>query len=109
MLLIYCYQPPRRWCSHSIATILTFLACGFFLHDVFYMVPLLLRDGIITFPFVTVWFAIIAFGVVAAELVGINFIRLPRTARIPIHIGYLMSTFLITRYVGNRITFFDRG
>ena len=92
-----------------MAVILTFLACGLFLHDVVYMIPLFLRDGVIAFPFVTVWFAIISLGVVAAELIGIDFTGLTKMARIPIHIGYVVSTFFITRYIDLAITAVNRG
>ena len=99
ILLMFCYQPLRQYFSHSISVVVAFLVCGLFFHDVFYMIPLLFRDGQLVFPFVTVWFAAIGLGVVIADHVGIEFSWMPKMMRIPIHLGFLVLTFLFTRFV----------
>ena len=91
-LLYYCYRPLRKRCSHFASIFLTFLVCGG-LHDLLYLIPMWLRDGSIQMPSVACWFAIIALFIIGTSLIGIRFGSIAPWVRVPIHFGYLATTF----------------
>jgi len=98
-LLFYCYKPMRNIFPHWISLITTFLICGL-LHDILYIIPITVVDGLkFIFPFVTVWFLIIAIGILLTEFLQIDFRKTNKTIRPIFHLGYLIGTFCLTRYI----------
>ena len=51
------------------------------------------------FPFITVWFGIIALGILLTESLQINFKPINWKLRPLLHLAYLVVTFLLTRYM----------
>lgn len=101
-LLTYCYQPLRKVFPHSISVLFTFLACGFFLHDILYLVPMVLAgEESLPIPFVTCWFLLIGIGVAVTETLRVNFSRVRPSYRVPIHLGFLATTFALTYYASS--------
>ena len=98
-LLYYCYKPIRQILPHWISMIITFLICGL-LHDIIYIVPMLIMNGIgFIFPFITIWFFIIAIGVLISELFQIDLKKTKKNLRPIFHFGYLIGTFCLTRLI----------
>ena len=98
-LLFYCYKPIRNILPHWISLIITFLICGIF-HDILYILPMIIVDGFgFVFPFVTCWFLIIAIGILITEFLQIDFRKITKAARPILHMGYLLGTFCLTRYI----------
>ena len=96
-LLFYCYKPMRNIFPHSISLIITFLICGL-LHDILYIFPIIIVDGVrFIFPFISVWFLIIAVGILITEYFQITFRKTKKTIRPIFHLGYLFGTFFLTR------------
>ncbi len=96
-LLQYCYKPLRKVFPHSVSLLLTFIVCGFCLHDVLYLIPLWLRDNSMPLPFVTCWFSIVAVCIVAADYFRVNFRGVHALLRVPIHVAFLAGTFSVAR------------
>lgn len=96
-LLNYCYKPLRTVLPHALALIATFLFCGFFLHDVLYLLPMVLMgETSLPIPFVTCWFLIIAICVALTDRLGVNFRAVRAPARVLLHTGFLAVTFGMT-------------
>ncbi len=103
-LLVYCYQPLRRLLPDALAMIATFLFCGFFLHDVLYLAPMILSgEPSLPIPFITCWFLLISLGVVVTDWLGIHFRGLRSFARVVIHVGFLAITFGLTFYINSLV------
>ena len=97
-LLFYCYKPLRNIFPDWISLIITFLVCGL-LHDILYIVPITIVDGLgFVFPFITVWFLIMAIGILITEFLQIDFRKTNKIFRPLFHLGYLGGTFCLTRY-----------
>jgi len=97
--LFYCYKPLRNILPHWISLIITFLICGF-LHDILYIIPMTIADGIgFIFPFISVWFLVIATGILITEFLQIDFRKTNIAIRPILHLGYLLGTFCLTRYL----------
>lgn len=97
-LLFYSYKPIKTIFPHWVALILTFIISGL-IHDLIYIVPMMLKEIRFIFPFITVWFLIISIGVLLTELVKINFKKISLIYRPFIHLGYLVGTFILTRRI----------
>lgn len=98
-LLYFCYRPLRELVSHGAALLITFIACGF-AHDVLFVLPIALLDGEGTpFPFITVWFAIIASCILMSDYFSIDFRQYGRARRVAIHGAFLVTTFAATYFI----------
>lgn len=97
-LLFYCYKPIRTFFPHWASLIITFVVSGLF-HDIIYIAPMMLNEVEFVFPFITVWFVIIAIGILLTEVLKIDFKRTNWKFRPIVHLGYLAGTFILTRYV----------
>lgn len=98
-LLYYCYKPMWKILPHWTSMIITFLICGL-LHDIIYIAPMLIMNGgEFIFPFITIWFFIIAIGVLLSELFQNDFKNTRNNLRPIFHFGYLLGTFYITRLI----------
>ncbi|NNL16153.1 MAG: hypothetical protein HKO81_05885 [Flavobacteriaceae bacterium] len=98
-LLYYIYKPMRNIFPHWISFIITFVICGL-LHDILYIVPLAMLDGLsFVLPFISVWFLIIASGILMTEFLQIDFRKTNKAIRPILHLGYLLATFCLTRYI----------
>ena len=92
LLCRYCYRPLRRFLPHSVSLLLTFAACGFFLHDVLYLIPMAIQGAEMPLPFVSCWFLFLGAFILLFEFLGINFSRLGAAQRVVIHAGMLGAT-----------------
>ena len=97
-LLFYCYKPIRTFFPHWASLIITFVVSGLF-HDIIYIAPMMLNEVEFVFPFITVWFVIIAIGILLTEVLKIDFTRTNWKFRTIFHLGYLAGTFILTSYV----------
>lgn len=97
-LLFYCYKPLKAILPHWASLMLTFLVCGL-LHDVIHIVPRVMRRGEFAFPFITVWFLIISAGILLTDYLQINFEKANPAFRVIFHLGFLIGTFILTRYI----------
>ena len=97
-LLFYCYKPIRAFFPHWASLMITFLISGLF-HDIIYIVPMMMDDGEFVFPFITVWFLIISIGILLTEYLQIDFDKTNLKFRPIFHLGYLVGTFILTRYI----------
>jgi len=97
-LLFYCYKPIRTIFPYWVALIITFLISGLF-HDIIYIIPMMMKDVKFVFPFITVWFFIISIGILVTGYLQIDFNRTSLMFRPIFHIGYLIVTFILTRYI----------
>lgn len=103
-LLYYCYKPIRNIFPHWISLMATFLISGL-LHDLIYIVPMLFMNGVgFIFPFITIWFFIIAIGIFLTEWFQFDFRKVNPKIRPILHISYLISTFCLTRYFDRLIS-----
>lgn len=97
-LLFYCYKPLRNIFPNWISLIITFLVCGL-AHDILYIAPITIVDGLgFVFPFITVWFLIVAIGILITDFFQIDFRKINKIFRPIFHLGYLGITFSLTRY-----------
>lgn len=97
-LLFYCYKPVKTFFPHWVALIITFLISGLF-HDVIYIAPIMMKEVKFVFPFITVWFFIISIGILLTEYLNIDFKKISLMFRPIFHLGYLVGTFILTRYI----------
>lgn len=105
-LLYYCYKPLRKLFSDGLSLLITFLICGM-LHDLIYILPMLLQaNGSVPIPFVTIWFVLIAFGLLISDYFRLHFKGIAPKFRPLLHIGFLGSTFYATLCVDTMISNF---
>lgn len=97
-LLFYCYKPIKTIFPDWAALIITFLISGLF-HDILYIVPMMIKEVRFVFPFITIWFLIISVGILVTEYFQINFNKINVKLRPIIHLGYLVGTFILARYI----------
>jgi len=97
-LLFYGYRPLKTVFPPGLAQIMTFLFSGM-VHDLIYILPMLMQEIRFVFPFITVWFSIIALGILLTESLQINFKHINWKLRPLLHLAYLVATFLLTRYI----------
>ena len=67
-----------------------FAVCGFLLHDL----PHLPFTGV---PLITVWFVLLAIGVIAGELLRVDLSRAPIAVRVTVNVVYLGGLFELAR------------
>ncbi len=96
----YCYKPLRRRLPRPAAVWLTFVACGFFLHDA----PGWMLARHVRFPEMTAIFMVFGAGVIMAEALKIDLARMPLPIRIVVNAAYLVGSWevahLLTRLAG---------
>lgn len=97
-LLFYCYKPIKTIFPHWASLIITFLICGL-LHDLIYIIPMMMNEVEFVFPFITVWFLIIIIGILLTEYLQIDFNKTNIKVRPIFHLSYLAGTFILTRYI----------
>lgn len=97
-LLFYCYKPIKAIFPHWAALIITFIVSGL-LHDMIYIIPMVLKNGEFVFHFITVWFLLISIGILLTEYLQIDFNKTNLIFRPIFHLGYLAGTFILTRYI----------
>ncbi len=97
-LLFYCYKPLKTVFPAWVALVITFLISGLF-HDIIYIVPMMMKNVQFVFPFITVWFILISLGIILSEYLQLNFNKINLTVRPIFHLGYLVVTFILTRYI----------
>lgn len=97
-LLFYCYKPIKTIFPAWVALITTFIVSGL-AHDIIYIIPMMIKEVKFVFPFITVWFFIISIGILLSESLQINFKKISLKFRPIIHLGYLIITFILTRYI----------
>lgn len=97
-LLFYCYKPVKTIFPHWAALIITFLISGLF-HDVIYILPMMMKEVKFVFPFITVWFFIISIGILLTEYLHTDLKKTNLMFRPIFHLGYLVGTFILTRYI----------
>ena len=86
VLLYRVYHPLRRWLPHSLAVWLTFVACGFVLHD---LVGWALTRRVY-FPEMTLMFVLFGAGAVVSERVRMNLARSPLVLRLAVNVACLL-------------------
>jgi hypothetical protein len=89
-LYYWCYRPLRSFLPRPVALALTFAACGFLLHDL----PHLPFTGV---PLITIWFSLLAVGVVAGELLRMDLSRRRFTVRVMVNVVYLAGLLEVAR------------
>jgi hypothetical protein len=91
ILAYWVYRPLRRALPRALAAWLTFIASGFFLHDlVGWIVGRRAR-----YPEMTVYFGLLGLVAVVGRAVGMNMRRLPFLVRVAVHVLYLVGCFLV--------------
>lgn len=86
-LTYYSYRPLARTMPREMAAFLTFVACGFLLHDV----PAWLFTRRLLPPGATIAFTVLGAGSVASERLQMDMSRLPVEARAAINVAYLAT------------------
>jgi hypothetical protein len=89
-LTTYIYKPLRRIMPRSTAVILTFVFCGFFLHDIVHI-------GFTGIPLITVWFFVVAIGVLIGEYFKMDMSNRSGTFRVVVNLVYLFASFEMAR------------
>lgn len=89
-LTMYVYKPVRKVMPRSIATIITFIFCGFFLHDIVHIA----FTGI---PLITVWFLLLGIGVLLGEFINMDLSTRSSSFRVVVNLIYLLVSLEIAR------------
>ncbi len=97
-LLFYGYKPIKTIFPPWVALIGTFIISGL-VHDMIYIVPMMMKKVEFVFPFITVWFFILSVAILVTEYFKIDFTKTSLMFRPIFHVGYLVSTFILTRYI----------
>jgi hypothetical protein len=97
-LLFYCYKPIKTVFPHWAALMITFLISGL-VHDMIYILPMMMNEVEFVFPFITVWFLILSIGILLTEYLQIDFNKTNLKFRPIFHLAYLVGTFILTRYI----------
>src|SRR5690554_4774389 len=97
-LLFYGYKPLKNIFPAWLALMMTFFISGL-VHDLIYILPMMLQEVRFVFPLITVWFVIIAVGILVTEYRGIDFKYINVKLRPLFHLAYLVATFILTRYI----------
>ena len=86
-LLYFLYQPLGRFLPRPIALYLTFLACGFFAHDLLLWAAV----GEPRFPVFAVLFSFFAIEVILTEAIRFNLASRPFATRVAANVGFLIA------------------
>lgn len=84
-LFYYCYRPLRRLIPRAPAVVITFLICGFVLHDVLGWV----MGGKVHFPEMTLMFLLWGGGVVVSDALLMDLSGRPLLVRVGVNIAYI--------------------
>jgi hypothetical protein len=95
VLLYFVYQPLRRWMPHLLAVWLTFVVCGFVLHD---LVGWTLARRV-RFPEMTLMFVLFGAGAVLSERTRMNLARWPLAARMVVNVACLLFCWRVSALV----------
>jgi hypothetical protein len=95
VLLFFVYRPLRRWLPHPIASWLTFLVCGFCLHD---LVGWLLA-GRVRAPEMTLMFGAFGLQAVVGERLGLSTAGWPFVARAALNLGHLVLGWAVVAHL----------
>lgn len=100
ILSYFVYRPLRKILPNSIAMLLTFILCGYLLHDVFNMLLALPRAGFhLPFPRSGILFLLFGLFMVITDALGLNFKSVPRGVRPLIHVFCLASIFTVSYFL----------
>jgi hypothetical protein len=91
----YIYKPVRKVLPRSFAVIITFVFCGFFLHDIVHIA----YTGI---PLITVWFMLLGIVVLIGEFLNMDLSSRSGVFRVIVNLVYLLATFEIARRLAIR-------
>ena len=94
-LYYYSYRPLRRTVPRPAAAWLTFLLCGFVLHDLVGW----LAARTVRFPEMTLLFALFGAGAIASEALHIDTSRHPFAVRAPANAAWLLAAWAIAAAV----------
>ena len=89
-LYYWCYCPLTRFLPRPVAVLFTFAVCGLLLHDLLHL-PF---TGV---PIITVWFVLLAAGVVAGECLGMDLSHRSLALRALVNAIYLVGLFEVSR------------
>jgi hypothetical protein len=98
-LLFYVYRPLRRLLPRPCAVFLTFLASGFFLHDLPFSMSADLYRGKLEVPSVTILFAIFGGFVLLSEALHLDLTGCPRWQRAAANLGWLSAGFVLRKII----------
>jgi hypothetical protein len=91
-LYYFSYRPLRRVLSRPLAVLVTFVACGFLLHDL----PAWVFARQVLPPGATITFIFFASGAIVSEMVGMDISRQPAWIRAVSNVAYLLVCVLLT-------------
>ena len=86
----YAYRPLRRRLPRAPAVFLTFVACGFLLHDLVGWIV----GRAIRFPVMTLAFAFFGLGMIAAEALRLDYAEWPLPLRAVVNVSYVAGCVL---------------
>lgn len=86
-LAYFVYRPLARWTPRPLATLITFLACGFLLHDV----PAWVFSRRVLPPGGTIAFLLFGVVAVASEALGMDLSSWPAWGRAVTNLAYLLG------------------
>lgn len=99
-LYYYCYKPLRRFLPAPLCVIATFASSGFFLHDLaFGWWIRAIRTQTLPLPFVTLWFSLIALGVLLTGSLRLSWRDNPFRVRALLNGGCIVLPFLLALYL----------
>ena len=95
-LYYYAYRPLRRFLPRLLAMWLTFIACGFFLHDALGWA----LGQHVRFPEMTLRFVFFGIGAVAGEALGMDLSRQALPLRVTVNLAYLGTAWWAASVLG---------
>jgi hypothetical protein len=97
-LYYWSYRPLRRVLPRPLAVWLTFVLCGFVLHDLVGWAA----SGQRRYPEMTVIFAVLGAGAVASDVAGIDLTNRPFLARAALNAAYLVASWVVAAQIISR-------
>jgi hypothetical protein len=94
-LYYYSYRPLRRLLPRAPAVLLTFAACGFFLHDLVGWILV----GAIRFPVMTIAFGLFGLGMVITEAMRFSVAGWPFLLRAIVNVGYVLGCLVLASHL----------
>jgi hypothetical protein len=92
VLYYWVYQPLHTFLPRPAAILITFVLCGFLLHDLAHI----FFTGV---PLITLWFLFLGVGVIAGDLAAMNLSQHSFPVRLTANVLYLASAFEVARRV----------
>jgi hypothetical protein len=90
---LYCYKPLRRLLPRWLAVWITFVACGFVLHDLVGWIA----TRHLRWPEMTLLFVILGLGVVLSEFLKLN--RFPFVIRVAANVAYVGGSWALVAWM----------